>query len=187
MIPLDAAAARPLAGGPSFALRDRLRRLTWIVAWGLLARWTPPPLAGWRRLVLRLFGAEVGRGARVHGSVAVWWPPHLAIGAGALVGPGARLYNQGRIEIGAHAVVSQRAHLCAGTHDLTDPHFQLVARPIRIGAHAWVAAEAFVGPGAEVGEGAVLAARAALFGAAEPWGVYRGNPARFLKARRLRG
>jgi len=171
----------------SFPLRHRLFRLLWAVGWGVLARWTPPPLHPWRRWVLRTFGAKVGRGARVHGSVAIWYPPHLRIGTGALVGPGVRLYNQGRIEVGARAVLSQRAHLCASSHDIADPRFALQLRPIRVGARAWIAAEAFVGPGVTVGNGAVVAARAALFDDAEPWSVYRGNPAAFVKRREWRG
>ena len=187
MTPLDAARHRPLAGGASFALSNRVYRLVWGAAWLVLARWTPPPLWGWRRLVLRLFGAHVGAGARVHGAAAIWYPPHLTLGADVLIGPRVRLYNQGAIAIGARTVVSQGAHLCASTHDISDPNFQLQLRPITVGAGCWIAAEAFVGPGVTVGDGAVVAARAALFDDAASMGVYRGNPAVLVKERRLRG
>jgi putative colanic acid biosynthesis acetyltransferase WcaF len=103
-----------------------------------------------------------------------------------LIGPGARLYNQGHIRIGAGTVVSQRAHLCASSHDLSDPHFQLILRPIAIGERCWIAAEAFVGPGVTMADRAVLAARGVLFGDAEADGVYSGNPAVLLKSRKLR-
>ena len=63
--------------------------------------------------------------------------------------------------------------------------FQLVLRPVTIGAQCWVAAEAFVGPGVTVGDRAVVGARAALFSDAAPDGVYAGNPALFVKARQL--
>lgn len=184
---LDAAVHRPLEGGASFTLGNRLFRIVWGVAWLVLARWTPPPLHGWRRLVLRLFGARIGRNARVHASVAVWYPPNLVLGENVLIGPRTRLYNQGAIAIGARTVVSQGAHLCASTHDIADPDFQLILRPITVGAGCWIAAEAFVGPGVSVGDGAVVAARAALFADAAPMGVYRGNPAVLVKERRLRG
>ena len=169
--------------GASFSLSNKLARVAWGVAWLAFARWTPPALHGWRRLVLRAFGAQVARGARVHASVRVWFPPNLSLGEGALIGPGAILYNQGRIEVGARAVVSQRAHLCASTHDLRDPNFQLVLRPIRLEREIWVGAEAFVGRGVTMGEGAVLGARGALFRNAERWTVYGGNPAVALKPR----
>lgn len=186
MIPLDARQSRPLEGGASFSLGNRLLRVCWGIAWLLLARFTPPPLHPWRRLVLRAFGARVGRGARVHGSVRIWLPANLDLGEHCLIGPGANLYNQGCISIGARTVVSQGAHICASTHDIADVHFQLQLRPIKIGANAWIAAEAFIGPGVTVGDRTVVGARAALFEDAASSGVYSGNPARLLKQRELR-
>ncbi len=184
---LDASQTRPLEGGASFSLGNRLLRVVWGLAWLVLCRFTPPPLHGWRRLVLRLFGARIGRGARVHASAAIWLPANLELGEQVLIGPGARIYNQGRIVIGARSVISQRAHLCASSHDIADPDFQLVLRPVTIGARCWVAAEAFVGPGVTMHDGAVLAARGVLFGDAEAGGVYSGNPAVRIKQRVLKG
>lgn len=186
MTPLDASQTRPLEGGASFSIGNRLLRVIWSIAWLVLARFTPPPLHGWRRLVLKVFGARVGRGARVHASVRIWLPVNLELGDHCLIGPGVHLYNQGHIAIGARTVVSQGAHLCASSHDIADPDFQLVLRPIRIGDGAWVAAEAFVGPGVTMGDRAVLGARAALFRDAAADGVYSGNPARLIKQRQLR-
>lgn len=176
----------PMGKGPAYPLANRMSRAVWQVAWLVLARWTPPPLFGWRRLVLRLFGAQVGKGARIYASVRIWHPANLAIGDRAIVGPGAQLYNQGRITIGDRTVISQRAHLCASSHDPGDPHFALVLKPVTIGKGCWVAAEAFVGPGVSVGNGAVLSARAALFVDAQPMRIYRGNPAQEIGERKLR-
>lgn len=181
---LDARVSGSRRGGPSFALRHRALRAAWGVTWGLLAAWTPPPLHGWRRLLLRLFGARVSPTARVYGSAKVWYPPNLMVGDNAVVGPGVHCYSMAPIRIGNGATVSQRAHLCAGTHDVDDPEFQLRAMPIEIGAGAWIATEAFVGPGVVVGEGAVLGARAVTVKNLDAWGIYAGNPARFIRARR---
>ena len=183
--PLDARSNQPLDGGPSFSLANRALRVIWGLTWLLLCRFTPPPLHGWRRLVLRLFGARVAKGARVHASATIWLPANLELGENCLIGPRVRLYNQGRITIGARTVVSQGAHLCASSHDLDDPHFQLVLRPVRIGADCWIAAEAFVGPGVTMEDRSVLAARGALFQDAAPETVYRGNPATAIKPRHL--
>ena len=176
----------PMGKGPAFPLANRLSRAVWQVAWLVLARWTPPPLFGWRRFVLRLFGAQIGNGARIYSSVRIWQPANLAVGDRAIVGPGTHLYNQGKITIGERAVISQRAHVCASSHDPGDPHFALVLRPVSIGKGCWIAAEAFVGPGVTVGDGAVLSARGALFGDARPMRIYRGNPAQEIGERSLR-
>ena len=184
--PLDARHSRPLEGGPSFALSHRLVRAAWTVAWTLLARWTPPPFHPWRRLVLRAFGADLAPGARVYASARIWYPANLSMEAYASLGPRVTCYCMDRVRIGAYATVSQGAQLCGGTHDVSSPRFQLVARPIAIGGHAWIAADAFVGPGVRVGDGAVLGARGVAFRDLDPWTIYAGNPARKLRARALR-
>ena len=180
---LAARDTRPLQGGASFSRRHRLIRVVWQVTWTLLAAWTPPPLHRWRVALLRCFGADVHPTAHVYASARVWYPPNLRMAAHACLGPRVQCYCMAPITLGAGAIVSQGAFLCGGTHDIRDPDFQLVVRPIVIGTRAWVAAEAFVGPGVTVGEGAVLGARAALFKDAEAETVYLGNPAVWVKQR----
>jgi putative colanic acid biosynthesis acetyltransferase WcaF len=176
--------ASPLLGGPTFALRFRLMRLAWLVAWRCLAAWTPSPFHPWRNRLLRLFGARLDPTAIVHGSTVIWWPGNLVMGANASMGPGVICYNVAPVTLEAMAIVSQRAHLCTGTHDIQQPSFPLVARPIVLHRNSWIAAEAFVGPGTEVGEGAVLGARGVAVKALDPWMVYVGNPARAVAGRR---
>jgi putative colanic acid biosynthesis acetyltransferase WcaF len=110
----------------------------------------------------------------------------LTMGAHAVLGPKVNCYCMGSVSLGEKAVVSQGAHLCGGTHDIKDPHFQLVTRPISVERGAWVAAEAFIGPGVVVGEFAVIGARAVALRNAEPYGVYVGNPAQLVKQRTFR-
>lgn len=181
--PLNAVTANSRFGGASFSLRHRATRAIWGIAWFLLAAWTPPPLRRWRILLLRLFGADVAPTARVYGSTRIWYPGNLAMGDHAVMGPGVICYSMAPISIGARATVSQRAHLCAGTHAVDDPHFQLIAKPITIGADAWIAAEAFIGPGVTVGDGAVAGARAVCMRDLDPFTIYAGNPAKPVRKR----
>lgn len=182
--PLPACDSRPLDGGPSFSLANRVERLAWTIAWTCLARWTPRPLfGGWRCAVLRLFGAHVGKGCAVAPDVVIWLPRNLMMADRSTLASGVQCYNMAPVTLGAGAIVSQRAFLCAGSHDYRDPEFQLVTAPITIGPKAWVAAEAFVGPGVEVGEGAVLAARGCAVRNLDSWTVFAGNPAKPVRRR----
>lgn len=183
---LDARVAQPLTGGASFSFTNRMTRLAFLICWFVLARWTPRQANPLRVAILKLFGARIGTGAVIYGSARIWLPVHLEMGAGSTLGPGVECYSMAPIRLGAGAIVSQRAHLCAGSHDHRDPAFQLIARPIVIGDRAWIAAEAFVGPGVTVGEGAVLAARGCAFHDLDPWTVYSGNPALATASRELR-
>jgi putative colanic acid biosynthesis acetyltransferase WcaF len=183
---LDAKLTNPQEGGPSFSLRNRIERLAWTTTWLLLARWTPGVFNPWRTLLLRLFGALIEPGAAICGNARVWLPRNLIMRRFSTIGPDVDCYNMATIEVGEYAIVSQRAVLCGGTHDIYDRDFQLQARPIVIGKNAWIAAEAFVGPGVIVGEGAVLGARACAFRSLDPWTVYLGNPATAQKRRDIR-
>ncbi|WP_422374601.1 putative colanic acid biosynthesis acetyltransferase [Roseibium sp.] len=169
-------------GAKSFGLKNRLFRILWGVTWFLLASWSQP-LHGWRRFLLRQFGAKVGEGVYVAPSARIWHPGNLVLEDFAAIADEADIYNMAPVTIGKYAVVSKRAHLCAGSHDINDDRFLLIAKPVTLEAYSWVAAEAFVGPGVTVGEGAVLGARGVTAKDLAPWTVFAGNPARPLKER----
>ena len=131
-----------------------------------------------------IFGAKMGVQTDVRGSAKVWYPGNLKMYQGALIAERVRCYNQATITLNHESLISQDAHLCAGSHDIDDSNFQLIAKPIEIGAHAWIATDAFVGPGVKVGNRAVLGARAVTFKDMVESGVYVGNPAIFLRMRK---
>lgn len=172
-------------GAPSFTLKHRILRFFWSISWGLLASWTPPQLNRWRIFLLNLFGAKIHATARVYGKAKIWYPPNLTMHAYSVLGPNANCYCMNSVTIGEKSVISQGAHLCGGTHDISDPHFQLITKPIIIESRAWVAAEAFIGPGVTVGKSAVIGARSVLFKDASQNGVYIGNPAILIKHRSI--
>lgn len=180
---LDAGRTNPMEGGATFSLRHRIFRMIWGGVWAGLGAWTPTPLHGWRRFLARAFGARLASTAKIYPGVRIWYPPNLVMAEFSTLGPRVNCYCMAEIRLAPYALASQGAHLCGGTHDVDDSKFQLHARPIRIGARAWVAAEAFVGPGVTIGEGAVLGARAVTTKDLEPWSVYVGNPARRLRNR----
>ena len=76
---------------------------------------------GWRRLLLRLFGAKVGKDVHVFPSVRITIPWNLTLGDQCAIGDGAILYALGPIQVDDRATISQGAHLCAGTHDINRP------------------------------------------------------------------
>ncbi|HRO63212.1 putative colanic acid biosynthesis acetyltransferase [Thermomonas sp.] len=179
---LDIATAR---SARPYSRREYVGRVLWALATPLF-RCSPRPLFGWRNLLLRLFGAKLGRGVHVDPGARIEIPWNLELGDHAAIGAGVWVYNLGPIRVGARATVSHRAHLCGGSHDYTDPALPLLRTGLAIGDDAWVCADAFVGPGVTVGEGAVVGAAAVAMRDVEPWAVVAGNPARVVKRRALR-
>jgi putative colanic acid biosynthesis acetyltransferase WcaF len=156
--------------------KDQAGRLLWSLCRPLF-RFSPRLLWGWRRWLLRLFGARVGRQVQIHPSALVFIPWNLEIGDWSSLGFEVLLYNLGPMKIGEKVTISQRAHLCGGSHDFRDPAMTLLKCPICIEDEVWICADAFVGPGVQVGKGAVVAARAVVVKDVPAGAVMAGNPA----------
>ena len=164
--------------------KNQMIRMVWSIVWGIFARPLPRSIgSGWKRFLLRLFGAKIAPTSIVYSSAKVYYPANLKMEAYSCLASDVDCYNVAPIHIGANSTVSQGAYLCTASHDITNPLHPLITAPIIINDQAWVAAEAFIGMGVIVGQGAVVGARAAVFKSVEPWTVVGGNPAKFIKKR----
>jgi putative colanic acid biosynthesis acetyltransferase WcaF len=149
----------------------------WLVAqWLFVASWLPG--SAHRRLLLRLFGARIGKGVVVKQGVRVKFPWRISVGDHTWIGEDVWIDNLALVTIGADCCLSQGAYLCTGSHDWSRSSFDLITKPIVIGDGAWIAARAVVGPGVEVGEGAVLGLGSTATQDLAPWQVHIGVPAR---------
>ncbi|BBZ56375.1 WcaF family extracellular polysaccharide biosynthesis acetyltransferase [Mycolicibacterium phocaicum] len=160
-------------------------QLWWIVD-ALLVRPTPQFLYAWRRGVLRLFGATIGKGVLIRPGVRVTYPWKLIVGDHCWIGDNAVIYTIDQVTLGDQVVVSQEAYLCAGTHDPRDVSFPVVASPVTIEPECWIAARAFVGPGVRIGRGAVVGACSVVQSDVPPATVVAGFPARAIQKRKPR-
>jgi acetyltransferase-like isoleucine patch superfamily enzyme/glycosyltransferase involved in cell wall biosynthesis len=168
-----------------WSFREKLFRALWMVVGRPVFRLSFHNWYRFRATMLRLFGAKIGKGVAIRPSVNVEVPWMLDIDDDATVGDNAILYSLGRIRIGKRAIVSQYAHLCAGTHDYTDHRFKLIRSPITIGDDVWIGADAFVGPNVEIGRLSVVGARSSVYKSLPGGKVCVGNPARPIKDRVL--
>lgn len=137
----------------------------------------------WRSFLLRLFGAQIGKGAHPYPSARIWAPWNLEMGSQSCLANEVDCYCVAKVTIGANTTISQYSYLCTASHDYTDPAMPLIVAPIVIGEQAWITADVFVGPGVTIGDGAVVTARSSVFSDIEPWVVARGNPAVAFKPR----
>jgi putative colanic acid biosynthesis acetyltransferase WcaF len=133
-----------------------------------------------------MFGSKIGKGVVLKSGVKIKFPWRLEVGDHSWVGEDVWIDNLASVRIGSHACVSQGAYLCTGSHDWSSPSFDLIVKPITVGDNAWVAAKSTVGPGVTVGEGAVLGLGSTTSKDLEPWSIYAGSPAVFVKRRTLK-
>jgi putative colanic acid biosynthesis acetyltransferase WcaF len=162
-------------------------RSAWVEAlWLLVQRvFLTSPLWGMqlRILVLRLFGARIGRGVTIKPGVRVKFPWRLQVGNHCWIGECVWLDNLAEIRIGNHCCLSQGAYLCTGSHDWRRVRFDLVVKPIALEDEVWLAARSVVGPGVTARRGAVLSLGSVATRDLLPWHIHQGVPARPAKPR----
>lgn len=163
---------------------NKLARLLWQITYATVFRTTPRPMHAWRAMILRLFGAKLGRNCHVYPKAVIWAPWNLHCEDVVAIADEAIVYNQSQITLRSHSTVSQQAYLCSATHDYDDPTFPMTSAPIVIGRYAWICARATVLPGVVIGDGAVLGLGSVASRDLEPWSVYAGLPAKKIKERK---
>ncbi|NEW07157.1 colanic acid biosynthesis acetyltransferase WcaF [Paenibacillus sp. SYP-B3998] len=163
--------------------RNSIVVLLWWFIQGSVFKYSIHNMYGWRRFLLRLFGAKIGKNVQVRASARFTYPWKVVIEDYSWIGDNAELYSLDAIHVGKHCVISQNSYLCTGTHDIHDPHFGLITKPIHIKDGAWVASDSFIYPGVTIGEMSVVAARSTVIKDIPMNEVHAGAPAKYLKQR----
>jgi putative colanic acid biosynthesis acetyltransferase WcaF len=123
----------------------------------LFSKWWLP--AALRPVILRLFGATIGKNVLIRHRVRVLWPWKLSVGHDSWIGEDAWILNLEPVSIGHDVCVSQGAFLCTGSHDISSPTFEYDNAPINISDGVWIGAQALILRGVTIGSGAVVSAR----------------------------
>lgn len=172
------------------SLKNKVTRAVWNIVYALLYRPFGTELFWWwRKILLKLFGAKIGKKAYVYASANIWAPWNLKMGYNACIGPHVICYNQAMVELYDNACVSQYVSLCTAGHNIemeVNPYSGLIVAPITIHKDAWIGMRAFIGMGVDIGEGAIVGATASTYKDVEPWTVVGGNPAKFVKKREIK-
>lgn len=139
-----------------------------------------------KTLLLRLFGAKIGKGVIFKPSLNVKYPWNLEIGDYSWIGEKTWLDSLAPIIIGKHVCISQGAYLCTGNHDWTDPYFGLIVKPIIVENGVWVGAQTVILPGVTLATHSVVSAGSVVTKDTEPYMIYAGNPATKVKKREIK-
>ena len=164
--------------------RSLLYQLAWFFVGLPLLRSALLPSSSLRVRLLRLFGATVGNGVVIKPGVRVKYPWRLIVGDDCWLGEDCWIDNLADVRLGSNVCVSQGAYFCTGNHDWTDPSFGLVVKSIVLQDGSWAGAKAVLAPGVTLGECAI-AAGSVVTKDIPPFEIHAGNPAVFVKQRRV--
>lgn len=174
----------PIQSNP-MPVSKKMLALLWKIVNMTLYRYSPFFCRGWRRFLLRVFGAKIGALVSPSRLAVIDHPWNIQMDELSSVGPNSWIYALDQIKIGEKTCIGEGVKILTGSHSVSNPNFDLKTAPVSIGACCWIATSATVLPGMTVGEGAVVGACAVVTKDVEPWTVVAGNPARFIKKREL--
>lgn len=157
-------------------------QLWWIIESTLFA-WSPQFFYGWRRFLLRSFGAKIGKNVLIRSSVRCTYPWKISIGDYSWIGENCILYSLGDIRIGNNVAIAHDVYLNTGTHDYQSLTFEIGAKKVIIEDECWITNDVYVAPGVTIEKGCVVGARSSVFKSLPEGWVCYGNPAKPIKKR----
>ena len=162
----------------------RWKEALWCVCRAVVfGTWLPVPSVV-KVVLLRLFGAKVGRGVVIRSRVNITFPWRFECGDHVWIGDEVMILSLDRVVLGSSVCVSQRAFLCTGSHDFGKVGFDLITRPIVVGDGCWIGALAFVAPGVTFEAGSRCGAGAVVTRDVGEGESVNGVPARLGSVRR---
>ncbi len=170
---------------PQLSGRNRFIVTLWFLLNALCMKGYLLPFSSMKRLLLRLFGARLGKGSIIKPGVNIKYPWKLEIGDHVWIGEGVWIDNLDHVIVGSHVCISQGAMLLTGNHNYKRITFDLMTGPIKLQDGVWIGARAVVCPGVEAHSHAVLTAGSVATQNLNPHSIYQGNPAILVKNRSL--
>ena len=137
----------------------------------------------WRKLILRIFGAKIGKGGKIKTNIKISEPWHLSIGDHCWIGENVWIDNLTLVKIANRVCISQGVYICTGNHNYKKDLFNLILEKIVIEDNCWIAAMSIIAPGSILKRGSVICLGSVVSGILEEDGIYKGNPAKLLKSR----
>lgn len=162
---------------------SRLKQLGWYLVNVVFFLNPLNPSSGLKVLLLRCFGARLGKGVVVKPGVNIKHPWKLNVGNHCWIGERVWIDNLAAVTIGDNVCISQGAMLLTGNHNYKRRSFDLMIAPIVLETGAWVGARSTVCPGITVSSHAVLSVGSVAVEDLEAYSVYQGNPARKIRER----
>lgn len=133
--------------------------------------------SGIKVLLLKLFGAQIGKGVNIKMSVNIKYPWKLKIGDNTWIGEAVWIDNLSDVVIGNNVTLSQGALLLTGSHDHTKVTFDFITNPIYLEEGCWIGAKAVVFGGVICKSHSILGINSVAESNLEPYVIYKGNPA----------
>ncbi|TPM32846.1 sugar O-acetyltransferase [Mesorhizobium sp. B2-3-4] len=129
---------------------------------------------------------KVGEGARIEAPFHCAYGFNIFLGAGAFLNAGCTILDTAPVRIGGGTLLGPNVQIYCAEHHKEASGRQAgleIARPVTIGANAWIGGSAIILCGVSIGEGAIVGAGAVVTRDVPANATVVGNPARAVTRR----
>lgn len=162
---------------------NSIKRIIWYFV-NVLFFYNPlNPISGLKIVLLRIFGAKIGKGVVIKPSVNIKYPWNLIVGDYTWIGEKVWIDNLAKVKIGSNVCISQGAMLLCGNHNYKKSTFDLMIGDITLEDGSWVGAQSVVCPGVTLHSHSVLGVNSVANHNLDPYFIYQGNPAEKIRRR----
>lgn len=169
----------------SFRGRSKLLIQLWWITQETIFAWSPQVLYRWRVLLLRLFGARIGKDVKIRASVRVTYPWLISVGDYSWIGDECILYSLGKITIGSNVAIAHQVYINTGGHDYQKKTFDIFSKPVIIEDECWITNDVYIAPGVTIGRGTIVSARSSVLKSLPSGKICVGTPAKPIKDREI--
>lgn len=167
----------------TFRGKSKITVQLWWIVQGTLFALSPQFFYGWRRFLLRSFGAKIGKGVLLRSTVKVTYPWNIEIGDYSWIGEDNVLYSLGKIKIGSNVALAHKVYINTGGHEYDKISFDIFCEPVVIEDECWLTNDVYVAPGVTIGKGSIIAARSSVLKSMPRGKICVGTPAIAIKDR----
>jgi putative colanic acid biosynthesis acetyltransferase WcaF len=164
---------------------SKIKIATWFIISGIVFKNSLFPFSGIKIILLRLFGAKIGKGVVIKTDVNIKYPWLLKIGNYCWIGEKVWIDNLALVSISDNVCISQGALLICGNHHYKKVGFDLMIKPIILEEGVWLAAGSMVSGGVVCASHSVLSFGSVATKSLEPYSIYSGNPCVKIKTREI--
>lgn len=158
-------------------LRVHITRQVFRFVWIVFCRYSPKHLYKIRSIILRLFGAKIGKNCFVDSRARIYFPWNLEMADNACIAYDAEVYNLDKVILETGAVIAQSVFICCGTHDFNSNTRELITGEIKLSQNCFIGARSIILPGVEIGENTIVAAGSVVPKSIDHNVFVAGNPA----------
>lgn len=162
-----------------------LKRISWYLINHFIFKSGLPFPSKIKCVLLKMFGAQLGKNIVIKPSVNIKYPWFLKIGDNVWIGENVWIDNLTHVNIGSNVCISQGVYILTGNHNFKKETFDLIIKPVIIEDGAWIGAMSVICPGVKISSHSVITVCSVVTKDTLPYMIYRGNPAKPYKEREI--